>query len=248
MFANPQSLGMSTPSLGSLVVRRSPSTDRSQGASTADQLIRSDAPEPARHIISSIGSPIVEYGRELVTTASAHTILHPLNLPVLFEEPAEVVAQQSDPGVRQIPEVLEEIEDLTGLPRVRIAEDLFDVSRTAYHDWSKGNRVSIENERRIRGTVDVLQRASVRHGTPELARGWLVTPVGAHAVSPMQLLKAGKIDEARLLAVSTLPKREKALPEWLLTGPSNEWSEREQKRRDAVVRESGAIARAVDDD
>lgn len=248
MFANPQSFGLSTPSLGSLAVPRSPSTDRSQGASTADQLIRPDAAEPTRRIIPSISSLVAAYGRELVVTSSAHTILDPLRLPVFFEEAIEAVTQQADPGVRQLSEVLEDIEALTGLPKARIAEDVLDVSRTAYHDWSIGKRVSIENERRIRSTLDVLRRASMRYGSPELIRGWLATPVGSRAVAPMELLKAGRIDEARLLAVSALPKRNTALPEWLLSGPINEWSEHEQKRRDVVVRESDAIARAVDDD
>ncbi len=247
MFANPQSLGLSTPSLGSLAVPRSPSADRSQGAWTADQLIRPDAPEPTRRIIPSIGSLVVSYGKELIVTSSAHTILDPLRLPVFLEEAIEAVTQQADPDVRQLSKVLEDIEALTGLPKARIAEDVFGVSRTAYHDWSMGKRVSIENERRIRSTLDVLLRASMRHRSPDLIRGWLVTPVGSRAVAPMQLLKAGRIDEARLLAVSALPKRETALPEWLLTGSINEWSEREQKRRDFVVRDSDAIARAVDD-
>lgn len=248
MFANPQSFGLSAPSSGSLAAPRTPSTDRSRGASTADQLIRPDAPEPARRAIASIGSLVVEYGKELVATASAHTILDTLRFPIFIEEGVETDAQQADPGVRHLSEVLEEIEALTGLPKARIADDLFGVSRTAYHDWSVGKRVSIENERRIRSTLDVLRRASARHGSPEFVRGWLVTPVGSRAVAPMQLLRAGKIDEARLLALSALPKRETALPEWLLSGPINAWSEREQKRRDFVVRESDAVAKAAKDD
>ncbi len=44
------------------------------------------------------------------------------------------------------------------------------------------------------------------------------------------------------------PLTAEALPEWLLSGPINEWSERDRKRRNFVMRESDAIARAIDDD
>lgn len=241
MFANPRAFGMSTPSFGSLAVPRVRSVDESRGASAAGQVVQPESPQPARRTIPSIGSWACGYYNDLVTTASTHTILDTLKLPVLIVAEAEALVQQPNAGIQHLSEVLDEIEVLTGLRKARIAEDLFDVTRTAYHDWSIGKRVSIDNDRRIRGTLDVLQRASARHGDPELLRGWLVTPVGSRAVAPMDLLKFGSIDEARLLAQSALPMRETALPEWLLTGPINKWSEREQKRRDYVVRESDAI-------
>lgn len=244
-----QPLDLPARSSGSLATPPGPATYRSQGALTADQLIVPNTIEPTHHVTASVGSLIVMRGREQVATVSSHTILDPLRLlDFPKEEELESVTQQPDPAVRPLSEVLEEIEALTGLPKARLAADLFDVSRTAYHDWGTGKRVSIENERRIRGTLDVLQRASARHGDPELIRGWLVTPVGSRAVAPIELLKTGKIDEARLFAISTLPERETALPEWLLAGPINNWSEREQKRRSFVVRESDAIARVTDDD
>jgi hypothetical protein len=214
---------------------------------TIEPPVQAGLADPLHRTIPSIGSSVIGYGKKLVATASTHTILDALMVPVLIETEAESIAQQTDTEVQQLSETLEEIELLTGLPKARIAEDLFAVSRTAYHDWSMGKRVSIENERRIRGTLDVLQRACTRHRNPELLRGWLVTPVGSRAITPMDLLKAGKIDEARLLAVSVLPRRETPLPEWLLSGPIDNWSEREQKRRDFVVRESDAISSAVDD-
>jgi hypothetical protein len=192
------------------------------------------------------------------STASGHTILDYSGLltdpsrlfPITIEdeERNETVTQQSHPEILPLSKVLEEIETLTELPKARIATELFDVSRTAYHDWTMGKRVSLDNERRIRGTLEVLQRASVQHGNPELIRGWLMTPVGSRAIAPIALLKTGKVDEARLLAISTLPKRETALPGWLLTVPINEWSERERKRKNLVMRESDAIAKAIDED
>lgn len=249
MFANPQSFGMAVPSSGSLVVPCRASSNVAWGLLTADQIVCQEPHEPVVRIMSrSIGSVVIERVQEMIVTASAHTILDTLRLPVLIVDEMEELIQEASPDIMQIPDILGEIEALTGLPKVHIAEDIFGVTRTAYHDWSIGKRLFIDNERRIRGTLDVLKRASMRHPEPELMRGWLVTPVGSRAVSPAELLRAGKIDEARLLAVSSVPVRETALPEWLLNGPVNKWSERDQQRRNFVVRESDAIASASDED
>ena len=242
MVANPQFFGLSTHSTGALEVPRGPFSNRSRGATVVNRLVEQETPEPIQHFGPSIGSLVLGYGKRLIVTASAHTILDTFSLPFLIEE-AEAFDHPAEPDVRHLSEELGEIEEMTGLHKARIAEDLFGVSRMAYHHWSTGKRVSLENERRIRGTLDVLRRASVRHVSPGLLRGWLVTPVGSHAVAPIDLLKAGRFDEARLLAVSPLSKRETALPDWLLNGPLDQWSERDQKRRDFVVRESDAISR-----
>lgn len=250
MFANPQSFGLWAPSSASLAVPRIPSGNGSRGSWTAGQIVQPASPEslqPARRAMPSIGSLVIQYGKELVSTASSHTILDGWRLPIVLVEEVETLAQLADPGVPRLSKILEEIESLTGLHKVRIAEDLFGVTREAYHNWSTGGRASIENERRIRGTLDVLRRASARLGDPSLVRGWLATPVGSRALTPMSLLK-DRTDEARLLAMSALPKRGTALPDWLLTGPINEWSDRDQKRRDFVVRESAVIAKATNDD
>lgn len=245
-----QLLDLPTRSSGSLAVPPSPVPYRSEGTLTADQLIVPKTVEPTQQVTSSVGSLMLERARARVATASPHIILESLSLIelTLDEELGPVVTQPLVPDVRPLSDVLEQIEALTGLPKTRLAEDVFAVSRRAYYDWAMGKGLSIENERRIRGTLDVLQRAHARHGSPELIRGWLVTPLGSRAVAPVELLKAGRIDEARLLAISTLPKREASLPDWLLTGPVDEWSQREQKRRDFVVRESDAIAQVMDDD
>ncbi len=247
MFANPQFFGLSTPSTSALNVTWGPLDNRSQSATVVSQLVAQVTPEPIQQFGPSIGSLVLGYGKRLIVTASAHTILDTLSLPFLIEE-AEVLDFPVESDVRHLTEELEEIEVMTGLNKTRIAEDLFGVSRMAYHHWSAGKRVSLENERRIRGTLNVLRHASVRHVSPELLRGWLVTPVGSHAVAPIDLLRAGKFDEARLLAVSALSKRETALPDWLLSGPLDEWGEREQKRRDFVVRESDATSRVAIED
>lgn len=248
MFANPESFGLSVPSSGSLAVSPTMPNDRSQGALTAEQLIQADALESERRTFPSLGSLALKYGTGLVATASAHTVLSTLVLPVFIVEEVDAAVEQTGPEVPPLSKVLEEIENLTGLSKAHIASDLFNVSRTAYHDWSIGRRVSIENERRIRGTLDVLRRASAQHHSPDITRGWLVTPLGSRAIAPMDMLKAGKVDEARLLALSATPSRQTALPEWLLTGSTDDWSERERKRRNFVVRESQGISTSGDKD
>ena len=136
-----------------------------------------------------------------------------------------------------IADALREIERLTGLPRVRIAEDLLGVTRQAFYDWLGGVRPTTVNERRIRGIVDVLGRATQRLGGPDAVRNWLLTPAGSRAVAPIDLMRESRLDEARLHAVSHLPVRSAPLPDWLLNAPVDEWSAREQRRRDHVVRE-----------
>jgi hypothetical protein len=247
MFANPQFFGLSTPSTNASEVPWGPFGNRSQSATVVGQLVKQVTPEPIQQFVPSIGSLVLGYGKRLIATASAHTILDALSLPIVIEE-AEALDFPAESDVRYLTEELEEIEVKTGLNKARIAEDLFGVSRMAYHHWSTGKRVSLENERRIRSTLNVLRHASIRHVGPELLRGWLVTPVGSRAVAPIDLLRAGRLDEARLLAVSPLSRRETALPDWLLSGPLDEWSEREQKRHDFVVRESDAISRVAIED
>lgn len=248
MFANPKSFGLSVPSSGSLAISPTMSSDRSQGALTAEQIIQPDALEPERRTFPSFGSLALKYSSGLMATASAHTVISPLVVPFLIVEEVDAAVEQTGPEIPPISIVLDEIEVLTGLSKAHIASDLFNVSRTAYHDWSIGRRVSIENERRIRGTLEVLRRASAQYHSPDLTRGWLVTPLGSRAIAPIDMLKAGKVDETRLLALSATPSRQTALPEWLLTGSTDDWSERERKRRNFVVRESHAISTSVDED
>ena len=248
MFANPHTLSWPVPTMGSLAKPPGAFQDATRSVLTADHPVRQEAPNSARYSVrQSIGSLVKEFAQAPVVTASPHTIIDTMRLPV-FVVNEHVSPLPRDPEVQPLASVLEEIKALTGLSKTRIAKDLLGVSRTAYHHWSTGKRVSIENERRVRGALDVLQRAAARYGDPALLRGWLVTQVGSRSVAPVDLLKAGMIDEARLLAMSTLPTRETSLPEWLLAAPVDQWSEREQKRRDFVVRESSAISRAVDDD
>lgn len=215
----------------------------SYGAASINQRVECQVIIPNRHVAPSLGSLVIEYGRQLIATASAHTVLDSFIVPLVILDSVEAGSPDEAVPVRPLFEEVAEMAALTGLPKVRIANDLIGVSRQAYYDWLAGKRVSLEKERQIRGTLDVLRRASVHYANPELLRGWLVTPVGSRAIAPIDLLKAGKIDEARLLSVSSLPKRAVALPEWLLTAPVNDWSEREQKRRGSVLRERDAISR-----
>lgn len=241
MLAGLQQLGGLPSSIGSNTTNHSPDFDESRGALTSGPIMFEASKALASPAIQGVANVIARYGQLLITTTSAHTIIRPLIVPTLTIEDREITRHPVQHADRSVPAELHFIEVLTGLPKVRIAEDLLGVSRQAHYDWCSGKPVSIENETRIRGTLDVLRRASVRHPTPEYLRAWLTTPVGSHAVIPMHLLKAGLVDEARLIAMSSLPRRDQPLPDWLQSGEINAWSERDLKRRSVVMRESDSI-------
>src|SRR5687768_3069544 len=131
MFANPQFFGLSTPSTSALEIPWGPFGNWSQSATVVSQLVEQGTPEPIQQFVPSIGSLVLGYGKRLIATASAHTILDTLSLPIVIEE-AEALNFPAESDVRHLTEELEEIEAMTGLTKARIAEDLFGVSRMAY--------------------------------------------------------------------------------------------------------------------
>jgi hypothetical protein len=163
----------------------------------------------------SFGAAVIDVARSLyqqvAATASAHTILSSVFLPVTAEMEMALAA----PFVPTIRQALGRIEALTELPKARIAEDLFGVSKVAYHGWSERQPPGVDNEGRIRNTLDVLERASKRYPSPELLRGWLQTPFGGEAVKPMDLLHDNRLNDARILAVSDVRPNVQRIPDWL---------------------------------
>lgn len=168
----------------------------------------------------------------IASTASAHTMLTTVYFPAVIDESLAVAADNTvETRATPVAQALNEIEALTRMPKARIAEDLLGVSTVAYHGWAAGRSLSGPNERRVFGVRDVLARAAVRHQTPERLRAWLVTPVGSRAVSPSSLLKADKIDEARLLAITTNRRRNEPIANWVLAAQPNADTVRSQRRR-----------------
>lgn len=241
MLTDARRFGASMRSSGSLTVPWIPLVDESRGASTTDPIMSEPEKVFVTPPVRAIATMVARYGRSLVTTTSVHTIVGPLLVPDLRPDEFEPLPQRIQDAGLSIPSTLVVIQALTGMAKTRIAEDLLGVTRQAYYDWVNGKAVSIVHEMTIRSTLDVLRRASDHYSSPVRLRAWLTTPVGSRAMIPMQLLRAGQFDEARVLAMSNLPIRTEALPEWLQSGEINAWSVRDLKRRSVVMRESDSI-------
>jgi hypothetical protein len=198
----------------------------------------------------TLGQLIRDYAETLVSTASAHTMVPRIGFPIVIVPPVERVETVGDgagtveaiPEIPQLRDAMTAIEAITGLPKYRVAE-LLGVSRVAYYDWRRGKNISIENLQRVLGTFDVLRRASSRFSDVRQVQGWLYTAVGSRAVTPAQLLGSGHVDEARMLAITSLPTRSRPVPDWLSNAPEDAWTARERRRKDRVVLASSEVRR-----
>jgi hypothetical protein len=109
---------------------------------------------------------------------------------------------------------IEWIKTATGFADQRVAQ-LLGVSRQRLHAWQQGARIFDRNRRRLFAVREVLERAASRHEQPDQLAAWLDTPRGADARTPAQLLEAGEIDRARLLAVATPSRGVAPAPVWI---------------------------------
>jgi len=105
------------------------------------------------------------------------------------------------------------IKTATGLSWERVGR-LVGVSRQAVNAWRQGAPIGDEHRRRLLAVRDVLERAAKRNPQPGGLAAWLDTPRGADARTPADLLEAGEIGKARLLALSSPSRGVKAPPEW----------------------------------
>lgn len=105
------------------------------------------------------------------------------------------------------------IKDAMGLPLERVGK-LLGVSRQTVDAWRKQERISDPKRQRLLAVRDVLERARRLYRTPEELAAWLDTPRGADARTPAQLLEAGEIDRARLLAVAAPSPNLSRPPAW----------------------------------
>ncbi len=124
------------------------------------------------------------------------------------------------------------IKAATGFSWQRIAE-MLQVSRQAVDKWMKGGPINDVNRRHLLAVRDVLERAAVRHAPPEKLAVWLDTPRGADGRTPADLLAAGEIDRARLLAVTTPSPGVKAPAQWVLRRGSIPFPEGEPRMEPA---------------
>src|SRR5216683_3749168 len=106
------------------------------------------------------------------------------------------------------------IETTTGFSQERIGK-MIGVTRQTISGWKRGLPINDPNRRRLLAVRGVLERASLRHPTPNELAAWLDTPRGADGRTPAQLLEANEIDRARLHAVSSPSPRLRQAPSWV---------------------------------
>lgn len=229
MFANPASFGMTNRSSGSFDLPRIPAAEASRGSLTSDSERPNEPLAILWHgITGTIGSMVETYVRDLITTASTHTVISSIALPAPALDESAGIRRKVEPVGLRVPDVLDEIEQITGLYKTRIAEDLFSVTRQAYNAWERGLNISNQNLERVLETRDVLFRAVARH--PNL-REWLHTPRGARAERPLDLLRAGEFGKARLLAISSASPRERPIADWVLRSTPDPWTSNQLRWR-----------------
>lgn len=111
-------------------------------------------------------------------------------------------------------EAVQWIQEVTGLSHERVGE-LIGVTRQTLHRWERGEVIADGNRRRVFAVRDVLERALELNPSRERLVEWLDSPRGAEALTPFELLAAGKIDRARLLALSVPSPRLVRAPAWV---------------------------------
>ena len=114
--------------------------------------------------------------------------------------PVAVVSPEARPN--PIVDALTWIEGTTGLSQERIAK-LLRVSRQTVFNWRRGETISDEHRRHLLGVQDVLARALARCPSQAHLVAWLDTPRGADGRTPSEVIAAGELAKARLLAVTT---------------------------------------------
>ncbi len=129
--------------------------------------------------------------------------------PMESTEPLSLVTTASTPQA----EALGWIREATHLSLERIAR-LLGVSRQALNAWRRHGPITDSNWKRLAAVRDVLQRAQRQHPTSATLGTWLDTPSDTDARTPAQLIEAGDIDKARMLAVSSPSLDLSTRPAW----------------------------------
>ncbi len=140
------------------------------------------------------------------------------------------------------------IKAATGLSWERVGQ-LVDVSRQAVNAWRRGGPIADDHRRRLLEVRDVLERAAKRNPQPGGLVAWLDTPRGADARTPADLLAAGEVGKARLLALASPSSGVKAPPEWAQKGAREAYvSSRERVRALPAERDEQLLNEASEDE
>jgi hypothetical protein len=134
---------------------------------------------------------------------SAHSYLLP-------SPPEETV---DPPTTEPHQEAVEWIKAVSGLSWDRVG-NLVGVTRPAINAWRRGGPIRDDHRQRLFAVRDVLERAAKRDPRPSELAAWLDTPRGVDAKTPAELLEAGKVGRARLLAITSPSPRVKAPSKW----------------------------------
>jgi hypothetical protein len=144
-------------------------------------------------------------------------------------------------------EAVEWIKTATGLSWERVGR-LVGVTRQAVNAWKQGRPIADDHRRRLFEVRDVLERAAKRNPEPGGLAAWLDTPRGADARTPANLLEAGEVAKARLLALSSPSRGVKAPPEWARRGAREAYlNSRERVRALPPERDEQLAAEASED-
>jgi len=181
------------------------------------------------------------YWRQLVSTASHHSILDGMRIIANINQLDTMTQLVDDESSRQLSfkvvaksqvaqhgmqvvNALSNIEKLSGFTKREIAEDLIVVSRETINNWANFGGIRSGNLKKLLAVEDVLNRAHEAQSSrldDDNLRSWLSTPRGETGVTPQQLIQRAKFDRARLLAMTIAPSTLAESPMWLKGGPSN---------------------------
>lgn len=241
MVASLQTRPIQSARSGGPGTRKVAAASPSHGTATAERIVDSSASAMSSQPSRSVGSLLAEIGKRYVTAGAVHTVVENWRMPpVGFPD----FSMSGVSGAISVPEALQEIELLSGLPKVQIAEKMLGVSRESLDNWANAKAISVGNESKVRGTLDVLQRAAKVRPSADQVRGWLLTPIGGKALRPLDLIAAGRLDEARLLAVTTAsPGLAKPLP-WANRSITAEWANGGESPDEAYYEPDDLLIRA----
>ncbi len=139
------------------------------------------------------------------------------------------------------------IKETAGLPQEKIGQ-LVNVRRQTIINWEKGESITDANQQKLLAVRDVLERAARLHPTQAQLKAWLFTPYGADGLTPAQLLEAGEINRARLLAVSSPSPRLVSTPAWVKRPIPEKFLVGAERRQEVLSSETDSeLSRLIDE-
>jgi hypothetical protein len=185
-----------------------PYSDRDFGLQTNDGGVKLQSVISSIKLVQPLLHSLTSSVSSLISASVADTVSR-----LLQPYPSKSTSATKLPDKEPHQEALDWVKESTGLSWGRIG-DLLGVSRQTVNDWKNGEHISEHNLRRLLATREVLERAQRRHPRPIDLTAWLETPQGSNARTPATLFQNGKIDEARLLAITRPSFRMRKTPEW----------------------------------